>query len=224
MESKKIQVVPAIIPQSFAELKEDIEYVKKYVSTIQIDVFDGVYVDSMSWPYTVDRDIFDALVEGSEAMPGWEDISFEIDLTVDYPENVVDEWIQLGASSIIIHPRSTDVLGSIKERLTEFDVHMGVAICPSDEIREEELRFASFIQLMGSDTVGYHGVELDERVYDRARELRERYPNTDIAVDIGVNAKTAPKLIESGVNKLVSGSFIFDSMDVEEAITTLSNL
>ena len=52
--------------------------------------------------------------------------------------------------------------------------------------------------------------------------LRIRYENVIISVDIGVNFETAPKLVEAGVSKLVSGSAIYSSEDIGEAIRKLS--
>ena len=55
-----------------------------------------------------------------------------------------------------------------------------------------------------------------------AKDLRTRHQNSIISVDIGVNLQTAPKLVDAGATKLVSGSAIFESDNIEEAIRKLS--
>jgi ribulose-phosphate 3-epimerase len=75
---------------------------------------------------------------------------------------------------------------------------------------------------MGSDSIGHAGEDLDESVFDKIVEIKERYPDLTIAVDIGVNDETAQDLADAGATKLVSGSFIFESPDIAEAIEQLS--
>ena len=45
-----------------------------------------------------------------------------------------------------------------------------------------------------------------------------------IEVDGGVQAETAPRLVEAGVDVLVSGSYIFKSANPEETIRSLRQL
>ena len=77
---------------------------------------------------------------------------------------------------------------------------------------------------MGSQKIGYHGVELDKNVLDKIRDLRNRYKELIIGVDIGVNLETAPGLVRAGANKLVSGSTIFESSDIGGTIEALAHL
>jgi ribulose-phosphate 3-epimerase len=77
---------------------------------------------------------------------------------------------------------------------------------------------------MGNDTLGHHGVELDEKVLERIKILREKYPDLPIAIDIGVDQETAPALVEAGVTKLVSGSAIFNTDDIIDTVERFRNL
>ena len=77
---------------------------------------------------------------------------------------------------------------------------------------------------MGSDRVGYNGVELDQGVYEKISDFRKVYPAMPIQVDIGVNMETAPLLIKAGATALVSGSTLFGSENIGEAIEKFKNL
>ena len=77
---------------------------------------------------------------------------------------------------------------------------------------------------MGNDKIGYHGVELDEKVYEKIKILREKYSDLPIAVDIGVNETTAPLLIQAGATKLVIGSAIFNTDDIIGTVERFRNL
>jgi len=107
----------------------------------------------------------------------------------------------------------------VKE-IEEHKLSVGVALKPSEPLSRIEpmIPYIQFIQCMGNDKVGYNGVVLDESVYEKVRTLRELYKHMDISVDIGVNRETAPRLIEAGATKLISGSGIFKSADPIEEI------
>jgi len=212
-------VVPAILPESFEDLKEKIERVHEYVDRIQIDVVDGKFAQSVTWPYNEsDTALFETLVHEEDGLLYRDTIHYEIDMMVENPRASALDWVQAGARSIIVHYGSTDDISGVIKALREAHSGVGLAIRPSienDEI-EDLLDKVDFVQIMGNDKIGYHGVELDSRVYEKAEWLKSRV--NIIAVDIGVNKDSAPKLVEAGVNKLVMGSAIYGSDNIEKAI------
>ena len=220
-----IQVVPAILPQSFDDIAAKAATVKGAVSCVQIDITDGSYAHTETWPFS-SSEHFSQLLSQDEGMPFWEDIEYEVDMLVDKPERFVDDWIAVGISGAVIHVESTDMFEEISQKLRDHGVLCGAGILPSTDIAKlEELEgLFDFIQCMGNDEIGRNGVVLDERVYEKVQVLRELYPEMPIAVDIGVNEETAPELVDAGATKLVSGSAIFGSPDPKETITALENL
>mgnify|MGYP001573218815 FL=1 len=77
---------------------------------------------------------------------------------------------------------------------------------------------------MGNDKIGHHGVELDERVYKKIEDLKNKNSQIPIAIDIGVNEETIQLLVKAGATKLVSGSTILNSDNIKEKIDELKNL
>lgn len=220
-----IEVVPAVLPESFDDITAKAATVKGSVRCIQIDIADGSYAPTETWPFS-SEDHFSQLLSQDEGMPFWEDLEYEVDMLVDKPERFVDDWIAVGISAAIIHVESTDVFEEISQKLRDHGVLCGAGILPStDTTKLEELEgLYDFIQCMGNDEIGRNGVSLDERVYEKVQLLRELYPEMPIAVDIGVNEDTAPQLVEAGATKLVSGSAIFGSSNPKETIAALENL
>lgn len=221
-----IEVIPAIIPDSFEDLRTKLVRVKGVVTRVQVDVIDGIVAPKVTWPIN-DPQTFEPIVEGEKGLPFWEEFQYEVHLMTKNTGSWVSDWIHAGASAVVIHPSYTENLKETINHLLEFDVEIIFGFLPSES--EDFKRYVetyhealSGIQIMGNDKIGYHGVELDEEVYDIVRELCTYYSNT-IAIDIGVDEETAPKLIEAGVNKLVSGSFIFNSEDPAEAIKLLQS-
>lgn len=217
---KTIEVVPAIIPHDLQEIERDVVRVKDYIRRVQVDVMDGKYVSTKTWPFNSDSD-------EQFTLPYSDEVEYEIDMLAEEPEKYVDMWVDAGAKAFIFHARTITHL-DIWQNVQVFGVEVGLAFVPSqsaDEMsRYIETYTPDFVQVMGNDKLGYHGVDLDPVVYERLRVLRAAFPGLSIAVDIGVDGESAPRLVEAGANKLVSGSYIFESDNVDEAIRKLKRL
>lgn len=235
-----IEVIPAIIAKDYEELKNEIALVRGIVAVAQIDICDGIFVKNVTWPFGSAQgkpfknldEHFGRIINEQEGMPFWEDIDFELDLMVaDAVENF-DLYLKLGARRIIFHLEAVGDAQDFKEYLEGIDVYVrdaveiGVALNPSTPLEQifPLIQHMNFVQCMGSDQLGYHGMELDERVYGKIKTLREKYPDLPIAVDIGVNTTTAPQLVTAGATKLVAGKAIFGSGDIIENIKKLQAL
>ncbi len=235
-----IEIIPAIMPDSFEDLSRKASRVRGLAPLAQIDIMDGIFVKSKSWPYTEggvrSNAHFQALSTQEEGMPFWEELDYEIDLMISEPEDHLDEWIPLGASRLIFH------IESIKdfEEFWEHDiwkegardigghkvVEVGLALNPETPL-EAILQYIpriDFVQCMGIAKIGYQGQPFDERVLAHINTLRTQYPNLPISVDGGVSLETAPLLRAAGATRLVSGSAIFGSDDAKAAMEALRTI
>lgn len=225
-----IVIVPAILPKNFDDLCDRVAQIKGLVSRVQIDIANGSYAPSRTWPYTTNEH-FEALVSEKEGLPYWEDMEYEIDMLVSSPEDHAEDWINTGASALIFHIETihnnktySDILQNVRIR----GVEVGLALKPSTS-NDQLFRLIEiggmpdFIQCMGNDHIGYHGVSLDDRVYEKIKVIRKRFSDIPIAVDIGVNIQTAPLLIQAGATRLVSGSGVFSGDTVRQNLELLKN-
>ncbi len=230
------EIIPAVIPQDFEDLREHLSLVSGIVPIAQIDVCDGKFVPSKSWPYVGDHGEFNAISNEDEGFPFWQDMDIEVDLMVVHPQKVVESWVKAGAKRIILHYESTPDLKSVFESLREtygylsnvpVSLEFGVAFdvrTPNDKIHQfldtdkNGRSLADFVQFMGIKKVGYQGEYFVEEVLGKIRELRTAHPEAIISVDGGVNFENAHSIVQAGVNRLVSGSAIYDSNDVKAAI------
>ena len=227
-----VEIIPAIIPQSFAEIEEKTGQIKNVAKTVQIDITDGVFVPEKSWPYIPQgRNEFESLVRGERGFPHWEELNYEIDLMVNEPELVIQNWITAGAARIIVHIESTahvnDIVKSFgKDELGSFRSHeLGIALnieTPNDTIYSLMCQI-DFIQCMGMEIIGHQGEPFSEKVIPKIKDLRKRFPEAILSVDGGVNEKSAPKLIAAGANRLGSGSALWGAPDIKKAIKILQN-
>ncbi|MEK7646715.1 MAG: hypothetical protein AAB381_03425 [Patescibacteria group bacterium] len=221
----KIEIIPAVLPKDFFELKDKLELIKDVAKTAQIDVCDGQFVPTATWPYKRQDDSYEKILREEDGLPGWEKLLFEIDLMVNYPERIVEEWVTAGATRIIIH---VEAKGDVAEaiRILKDRVEIGLALgmqTPIEAIVPYIGDIAS-VQLMGIDHIGLQGQAFDIKVVDKVRAIRAAYPDLMISVDGGVSLETAALLVEAGVNRLVVGSAIFNSDNPIEAVAKFKKL
>jgi len=238
-----IEIIPAILPKDLDDLRDHMATVSGLAPLVQIDVCDGKFVPSKSWPYIKGgMDEFARITAEDEGFPFWDSLDFEVDLMVKKPEEVVDSWVKAGAKRLVLHLESSGKILQTIEKLRAdygtakeetFGLEIGVAVdiqTPNEElyeildmIDEEGDSIIDFVQFMGIDKVGFQGQEFDDQVLEKISDLRGAYPNIAISVDGGVNFDNAADLISAGATRLISGSAIFESGDITEAIHNLAN-
>ncbi len=224
---KSQHIIPAIIPDSLMYLETRLKDLSDVVRRVQVDVMDGTYAPTVTWPYDKEeKNDFEYEVENGTGLPYWQDFDFEIDLMTTKPEEKVLDWALSGARCIIFHVESTDRLNKALERCKENRVEMALAIKPSTDISvlEKYVEDALFVQVMGNDVIGRHGIELDEKALETIRSIKNRWNNIVVGADIGVNAETIPKLCEAGVTRFASGSAVFNYTSPAGAVAHLESV
>lgn len=211
-----LEIIPAIIAHDFKELQAKIKIIEPYFKWAQIDVMDGIFVNSKSYN-----------IPNTLRLLGT-NINFEIHLMVEKPENILDDWISSGVKRILIHYESTKKLDEVFKKIKDFGLEVGVVLkietpvmVINDFIKQGKI---DVVQLMGIDKIGYYGEKFDERVLEKIKILRQKYSNIIIEVDGGINSENAKKLFDAGVNRLAVGSYIFNSKDIKKAIEDLKNI
>lgn len=220
-----IEIIPAIMPRDYKDLDEKISLFVGVVPLVQLDIMDGKFVPTRTWPYPKDAH-FDAISKEEEGMPRWEEMNFEVDLMIENPELVVTKWVSAGASRIIVHVESMKDFEIIRSAVPAGLIELGLAINTTTPLSalDPHLDHIDFVQCMGIARIGFQGEAFDERVLDHVRALRVTHPNLPISIDGSVNFDTARTLVEAGATRLVSGSAILEADDFTQAIARLEDL
>lgn len=219
-------IIPAIIPKNFSQIREDCKKVKDFVTSVQVDICDGVFVKNRTWPFIESTEEFEKIKNQEIGFPFWEDLDYELHLMVENPEQVLGDFVNSGVSKIIFHIEATENPEKVISILKENGIGVGLAIKPSTS-NDKVLPFldkVDFLQIMGNDKLGFHNVELQESAVLKIKYFREKFPDLVISIDIGVNEENAKELLDLGVTNLVSGSAIFESGDIEGAISNFQFL
>lgn len=220
-----VEIIPAIMPKDYEHLDEMMSLFVGVAGVVQLDIMDGKFVPARTWPYPRDAH-FEAIIAEEEGMPRWEDIDFEVDLMVEDPESVISKWVQAGASRIIVHVESMKDFESIRNAVPEDFVELGLAINTTTplEVIDSYIDSIDFVQCMGIAHIGFQGEAFDERVLEKVRALRAKYPELPISIDGSVNFDTARMLVDAGATRLVSGSAILEADDFTQAIARMEKL
>lgn len=237
------EIIPAILPKNYEDLKNKISLVRGVVPIAQIDICDGVFVKGMTWPFEapsssegvsngeLDQHFLNILHE-QEGLPFWEDIDFELDLMVHDAVQNFDIYTKLGPKRIIFHLEAVGDVEEFKNFLEGIDVYIrdsmqiGVAINIGTPLTQifSIANNLDFVQCMGIAHIGLQGEEFDEKCLEHIKILKEKYPDLIISVDGGVNLETGAKLVDAGVDRLVAGSAIFNTDDIIGRVEDFRNL
>jgi len=221
-----IEIIPAVIPQNLNIVREKFSALRGLVGKVAIDVVDGKYAPVTTWPFNDNQfEEFSKIARGEEKFPYIDEFILEVDLLVLHPIEYIPDLLSLGAKSFVVHIDSTDHIKECIETIKNAGCEVGLGVKPSGDmdLLQSFILDIDFVQFMGSDRVGYNGVELDPIIIEKIKHFHHEHPSIPIQVDIGVNFETAPLLASAGASRLISGSAIFNTPDIKEAIMKLQS-
>ncbi len=237
------EIIPAILPKNYEDLKNKISLVRGVVPVVQVDICDGNMVPSLTWPFFAKSDEanfietdfdqhFRNILNEQEGMPFWEEIDFELDLMVANAVENFDIYMKLGPRRIIFHLEAVGNLDEFREFIEGIDtyvrdvVEIGVAINPTTPVEQvfPIVNSVDFIQVMGIEKIGFQGEEFSEKALSHIKALKEKFSDLIISVDGGVNLNTAPDILAAGATRLISGSGVYNTDDIIGRIEEFKNL
>lgn len=208
-----MEIIPAIIGKDITEIARKIALVEPYVKWAQIDVSDGIFTPNTTWNSS--EELHSIITE----------VSLELHLMIEDPAKHLDYWVISGAKRIIVHVNSASTheeVAAMAKKAKSGGVAFGIALSPEVSVEDvKSLVPLADVVLLLAVSPGFSGQKFNESILRKARDLRKAFPNVIIEVDGGINPVTAKTCVEAGADILVSGSYIFESADIKEAIENL---
>ena len=219
-------IVPAVLPASRKDLEEKLALFARIpaVSRVQIDIVDGKFAGSASWPYTASQELRD-MVDSGAMLPHLDRLAYEIDLMCLDAERMAEAWLALGATRLTFHAESATDLGrllsSARRRYGAGDgfvpelISFGVAINLASDLKliEPCLNEVEYVQFMGIARIGRQGQPFDRRVFEKIKAFHAKHPEIVLQVDGGVSLQNAGRLRALGASDLVVGSALLNARD-----------
>ena len=128
-----------------------------------------------------------------------------------------------------VHYEACTHINRTIHEIHEAGMRAGVTLNPGTPVSmlEDVIDDIDMVLLM-SVNPGFGGQAFIENTIDKVKRLRKMIDQTErkvlIEVDGGVQQDTAPRLVEAGVDVLVSGSYVFKAANPKQVIANLRRL
>jgi ribulose-phosphate 3-epimerase len=213
------KIAPSILSANFAKLGEEIKSVEQAgADYIHVDVMDGHFVPNIT--------IGPLIVEAIKPVTS---LPLDVHLMIDNPDQYISNFAQAGADIISVHYEASKHLHRTVQLIKSNGVKAGVVLNPATpaEMIEPILEDLDLVLVMTVNP-GFGGQQFIHsalpKIQKISRWIKERGLLTELEVDGGVNAETAPLCVAAGANVLVAGSAIYNTTDRAKAIQDLKKL
>ncbi|MBQ2522586.1 MAG: ribulose-phosphate 3-epimerase, partial [Prevotella sp.] len=194
----KTLVSPSLLAANFIDLKSDIAMLNQSEADwLHLDVMDGVFVPNISFGFPVIESVAKICQK-----------PLDVHYMIVKPERYISQTAKLGAMMMNVHYEACTHLHRTIQEIHDSGMKAGVTLNPSTPVcmLEDIIEDVDMVLLM-SVNPGFGGQKFIENTIQKVKRLRQMIQLSSskalIEVDGGVQEKTAPRLVEAGVDVLV---------------------
>ncbi len=214
-----MKVSPSILTCDFAHLAKQMQFVEKSgADMVHIDVMDGVFVPNLSFGAPIIK-----------SMRPYTDLPFDVHLMMQYPDRLLDDFINAGADLINFHVESAAPVAQTLQRIRAAGIKTALTLKPKTPA-DAVFPYLDQLDMVLVMTVepGFGGQKFMADMMPKVTVIREeitrRNLQVSIQVDGGVNMETASICAAAGADVAVAGSAFFNMDDPSPLVEALHAL
>jgi ribulose-phosphate 3-epimerase len=208
-----VEILPSILSADFARLGEQIAALETAgCRMLHVDVMDGHFVPNI----TIGPPVVASLRKATRT-------TLDVHLMIEDPDKYAPIFIEAGADQVSVHQEACRHLDRTLRMIRAEGAKAGVVINPATPVAtlEDVLDVVDYVLVM-SVNPGFGGQQFIPNALSKVRDLaarrKERGLHFPIEIDGGVNTQNLGKIIDAGVEWVVAGSSIFNSVNPPSAI------
>ncbi len=199
-----VELAPSILSANFANLQGDLDQTKGTdLKMIHVDVMDGIFVPNISFGFKVISDIRDK-----------NDYFFDTHLMIEEPIRYIDEFKKAGCDRITIQYEACEDVGATIDAIKKAGMEVGLTSKPGTDknLLIPYLDKVDLVLVMSVEP-GFGGQSFMEETIEHMKFFRSYIDDNKLdcllEVDGGIKTTNVDKVIDAGVDIIVSGSDVF---------------
>ncbi len=211
-----MMIAPSMLSADFGRLNEEIDLLNQSdCEFLHIDIMDGHFVPNLTFGFSVAKSIAQKSTK-----------PLDIHLMVENAEFFINYFAPLKPEFISFHAESESHINRTINLIKSHNIKAGIVLNPhtSQGSLEYILRYVDLVLLM-SVNPGFAAQNFITSTLEKAIKVRgmidAQNPHCILEMDGGICDKNIDLVKDSGVDLVVSGSYIFGSKNYQKAIDSL---
>ncbi|MGI6214538.1 MAG: ribulose-phosphate 3-epimerase [Christensenellales bacterium] len=211
-----ITIAPSILAADPLNMEEDIRRVLSCgIDTLHIDVMDAHFVPNLSYGPAIVKAI-------RQKFPN---VRLDTHLMMDNPYKYIDAFFSAGSDEITVHAEIEENIQDILTKIRSLGAKAGLSIKPKTpaEALEPYLDKLDLILIMSVEP-GFGGQKMMPETLGKLKKLRNVGYKNALSIDGGINEENAETAVKNGADRLVMGTAVFKSENLQKTIEKLQML